>query len=106
MPGVVGGPRHPFDPNWDRRSVLRDLRRLWPVRRPFPLLLVWYWRYEAILTVALGGIVRVLTDLIGGLPTLFVLMVTSTLIGTVPSTRDVVVRAFWHIVTPHRVRRG
>jgi hypothetical protein len=103
---VVGVTRRPFDPNWDRRSVLRDLRRLWPARRPFPLLLAWYWRYEAILTVAVGGIVWALSDLIGGLSTLFVLMVTTTLIGLVPSTRDIVVRIFWHIVTPHRVRRG
>lgn len=95
-----------FDPNWDRRSVLRDLRRLWPVRRPSPLLLVWYWRYEGLLVIVLAAVGSWLIDLIGAWPTLSVLVVTASAIGMVPLTRNVAVRAFWHVVTPHRVRRG
>jgi hypothetical protein len=92
--------------DWDQRYILRDLRREWPVQRPFPLVLAWYWRYEALAVGVLGLVGWCLITLVGALPALAFAMVTGICVGLVPATRNVIVRAFWHVVTPHRVRRG
>ncbi len=92
--------------DWDQRYILRDLRREWPVQRPFPLVLAWYWRYEAIALGVLGVVGWCLVTLLGPLLALLVALVTGVFVALAPATRDVVVRVFWHVVTPHRVRRG
>ena len=51
--------------------LLADLAgALVPRRRPFPLTVVWRWRYELALTAAIAGAVTALLHVLGGPPAL------------------------------------
>lgn len=104
--GVVRVIRRRDQLNWDQRIILRDLRREWPVARPLPVVLAWYWRYEVIFSVVLGSLLWWLVDAAGVLLASAVLLGTAMLIGGLPPVRDAALRVWWHVVTAHRVRRG
>jgi hypothetical protein len=104
--GVVRVTRRRNNLDWDQRIILRDLSREWPVQRPLPLVLAWYWRYEVIFAVVLGSVLWWLVGLVGALLAGALLLAVLALIGGVPRARAVAIRAWWHVVTPHRIRRG
>jgi hypothetical protein len=92
--------------DWDERIVLRDLRRDWPVRRVLLLVSAWYWRYELAALTAVSLVMWGLVSQLGAPLAATLVLVLGVAVGLVPKARDVVVRAGWHVITPHRVRRG
>jgi hypothetical protein len=77
-----------------------------PLRRPNPVVLVWWWRYELGLGIGLPVLLLVLAGLRG---MLVALVAMALLIGVAviwePSRRYLADRA-WCVITPHRVRVG
>lgn len=87
-------------------------RRLWaglatitaPCKRPFPLTVVWRWRYELAVAVTITGAVTALLQNLGLEWGTVAATGLAALLG--PPWPEPVARWGWRVVTPHRLRAG
>jgi hypothetical protein len=75
-----------------------------PRRRPFPLTVVWRWRYELALTAAIAGAVTALLHILG---TEWGVITASALAAAFgPPWPAPAADLAWLVITPHRLRTG
>lgn len=86
--------------------VVRDLERGRRRRRPLPTTVIWRWRYELLVVAGVGSGGRALADVVGLDTVMPLFLGTAAAAWSWPRSREVLVRAAWHMVTPHRLRRG
>jgi hypothetical protein len=89
---MAPGARNPVD--WEDFNAYR---------RPGPITLAWRWRTEIAITVALVGLVYVLTKLMGFIGGVLVIAATAAVLCVVPPTRNWMVRRGWCLFTRHRL---
>ncbi|MEV4295604.1 hypothetical protein [Microbispora rosea] len=87
--------------------VLRFIEReTSPVARPGPLVVLWRWRYEAMLLVGGPAVVGVAVRAAGPAVTIVAGSLVGLLVLLWPQARREVAGRFWCVVTPHRVRKA
>ncbi len=97
--------RHPVRRN--PHLVLRFIEReTSPVARPGPLLVLWRWRYEAVLAVGGPAVVIIAVRTAGPAVTIVTGSLVCLLVLLWPQARREVAARFWCVVTPHRVRKA
>jgi hypothetical protein len=85
--------------------TLSDLR-VTNRRSPLPTTILWRWRYEAVTLAAtlLGAFVTVSKGIVGQVVPIVILTLSAGFSWS--TTRQLAIRAFWHVVTPHRLRKA
>jgi hypothetical protein len=95
--------RHPNRREPER--LLADLERAIAPRRRVSLPgLIWRWRYELVLLVALGLIVTVFVDSLGA--ALTIIGASAALGALSPPWSQRLAALAWHLLTPHLLRSG
>lgn len=93
-------------PRNTRQALASLYYALGPLKRPNPLVLAWWWRYELGLGVGLPVLLFVLTGTRGMLVSLVAMALLIGLAVIWEPSRHYLADRAWCVITPHRVRVG